>query len=147
MLTQASTTRSTDLTSVIAVLPRHILVVEDDTAIRDLVVEILEVEGYVVIASGTPVAATRLLDQLSFDLVITDGFSTLPGAAFSTTADLVQSPGSTPVILFSAHTHDLGIAKAAGFSDLINKPFDLATLVHQIKVMLAGEHIAVEVLG
>ena len=80
--------------------------------------------------------ATRLLDQMSFDLVITDGFSTLPGAAFVNTADVVRSAGLTPVALFSAHTHDLGVAKAAGFRGLITKPFDLDTLVHQVKVPL-----------
>jgi len=136
VLTQASATRSTDLTSVNPVLPGHILLVEDDAAIRDLVVEVLEDAGYAVTASVTPMEATRLLDQGNFDLVITDGFSTLPGSTFANTADVVRSAGPIPVALFSAHTHDLDVAKAAGFRDLITKPFDLDALVHQVKVLL-----------
>ena len=136
MLTHTSATRSTDLASVGPVLPGHILLVEDDASIRALVVEVLEQEGYTVTASVTPMEATRLLDQGGFDLVITDGFSTLPESTFANTADVVRSAGPIPVALFSAHTHDLDVAKAAGFRDLITKPFGLDTLVHQVKVLL-----------
>jgi CheY-like chemotaxis protein len=80
--------------------------------------------------------ARSLLDQGGFDLVNTDGFSTLPGSTFATTADVVRSAGPIPVALFSAHTHDLDVAKAAGFRDLITKPFSLDTLAHQVKVLL-----------
>jgi DNA-binding response OmpR family regulator len=104
--------------------------------IRDLVVEVLEDEGYTVTAVVTPMEATRLLDQVGLDLVITDGFSTLPESTFANTADVLRSAGPTPVALFSAHTHDLDVAKAAGFSDLIAKPFNLDMLVHQVKVLL-----------
>ena len=136
MLSHTAATRSTDLASVTPVLPGHILLVEDDALIRDLVVEVLEDEGYTVTASVTPMEATRLLDQGGFDLVITEGFSTLPGSTFANTADVVRSAGPIPVALFSAHTHDLDVARAAGFRDLITKPFDLDTLVHQVKVLL-----------
>ena len=37
------------------------------------------------------------------------------------TADVVRSAGLTPVILFSAHTYNLDVARAAGFRDLIMK--------------------------
>jgi DNA-binding response OmpR family regulator len=136
VISQNATTRSTELMSVDAVLPGHILLVEDDTSIRDLVTLVLEDEGYAVTASVTPMEATRLLDQMSFDLVITDGFGTLPTAVLVNTADVVRRAGLTPVALFSAHTHDLRVAKAAGFRDLITKPFDLDTFVHQVKVLL-----------
>ena len=136
MLSHTAATRCTDLAPVTPVLPGHILLVEDHAAIRDLVVEVLEQEGYLVTASVTPMEATRLLDQVGFDLVITDGFSTLPGSTFANTADVVRSAGPIPVALFSAHTRDPDVAKAAGFRDLIAKPFDLDTLVHQVKVLL-----------
>ena len=135
VLSQTPAMCRTDLTSVSAILPRHILLVEDDAAIRAVVAEVLEDEGYVVTANKTPVEAMQLLDQGSFDLVITDGFSTLPRDTLITTADLVRSAGLTPVALFSAHAHDPDVARAAGFCDLITKPFDLDTLVHQVKAV------------
>ena len=94
--------------------------------------------GYTVAARGTLAEAARLLDQETFDLVVTDGLSMRPRAAFITTGDLVRSAGSTPVTLFSAHTHDPGVARAAGFRDLITKPFDVDTLVRQVKMLLGG---------
>jgi DNA-binding response OmpR family regulator len=134
--TQPPPTRSTDPTSVNPVLPGHVLLVEDDAAIRDLVRQVLQDEGHAVTARRTPEEATQLLAEASFDLVITDGFSVLPDSSFVSTADVVRSAGLTPVALFSAHTHDLGVAKAAGFRDLITKPFDLDTLIHQVRVLL-----------
>jgi two-component system phosphate regulon response regulator PhoB len=117
-------------------LPEHILLIEDDVMISDLVVTVLEDEGYAVVVCLTPVDAMSLLDRLSFDLVITDGFSREPGAVFVNTAELILGAGVTPVALFSAHRLDRDLAKAAGFRDVITKPFDLDTLVRQVKVLL-----------
>ena len=85
-------------------LPEHILLIEDDVMINELVVTVLEEEGYAVVVCLTPLDAMALLHQVSFDLVITDGFSRVPGAVFANTADLIRSAGVTPVALFSAHS-------------------------------------------
>jgi CheY-like chemotaxis protein len=120
-------------------LPEHILLIEDDAMICEVVVEVLEDEGYAVVVCLTPLDAMSLLHRLSFDLVITDGFSRVPGAVVTSTADVIRSAGVMPVALFSAHLIDLGVAKAAGFRDLITKPFDLDTLVQQVKALLGYE--------
>jgi CheY-like chemotaxis protein len=122
--------------SSVADLPEHILLIEDDVMISDVVITVLEEEGYAVVACLTPLQAMALLDRVTFDLVITDGVSRVPGTVFVNTADVIHSAGVTPVALFSAHTVDLGLARAAGFRDLITKPFDLDTLVRQVKVLL-----------
>jgi CheY-like chemotaxis protein len=122
--------------SSVADFPEHILLIEDDVTISELIVTVLEDEGYAVVVCLTPPDAMSLLDRLSFDLVITDGFSREPGAMFVNTADLVRSAGVTAVALFSAHRLDRERAQAAGFRDLITKPFDLDTLVRQVKALL-----------
>jgi CheY-like chemotaxis protein len=116
--------------------PKHVLLIEDDVMISGLVVTVLEEEGYAVVVCLTPLDAMSLLHRLSFDLVITDGFSREPGAVFANTADLIRSAGVTPVALFSSHKLDLELARAAGFRDVITKPFDLDTLVRQGKALL-----------
>jgi CheY-like chemotaxis protein len=123
---------------------RRILLVEDDLVLRELVVTILEDEGYAVIASRAPVEAAELLDHISFDLVITDGFSRTGAAVFTSTADLLRAAGSTPVALFSAHTLKTDTALAAGFRDLITKPVDLETLERQVGALLFGEELPVQ---
>ena len=47
--------------------PAHILLIEDDATTCRLVTMVLEEEGYAVTASAAPLAATRLVDQRSFD--------------------------------------------------------------------------------
>jgi hypothetical protein len=69
--------------------------------IREVVLTVLEDEGYADVACLTPLHAMAPLQQVNFDLVITVGFSTKPGAVFVTTADVIQSAGVTPVALFS----------------------------------------------
>ena len=118
-------------------LPAHILLIEDDVSICRLLTIVLGEEGCVVTGCQSPRRALALLDRGGFDLVITDGFSTLPGPALTNTADVVRAAGVTPVVLFSGHTQDIVTAMAAGFRDLITKPFDLSTMVKQVKTLLA----------
>jgi CheY-like chemotaxis protein len=59
---------------------RRVLVVEDDLALRQLFVEMLDQEGYAVIGAGTLIEATTLLTHISFDPAITDAFSQSPQA-------------------------------------------------------------------
>jgi CheY-like chemotaxis protein len=115
----------------------HILLVEDDLMLRELVVGVLEDDGYAVIAATLPVDAAALLEHISFDLVITDGFSQVAGAVFTSTHEVLQNAGVTPVALFSAHTLKLEQAQEAGFRDLIPKPFDIDALLQQVRALLA----------
>jgi CheY-like chemotaxis protein/biotin operon repressor len=117
-------------------LPQRILLVENELILREMMVTLLEAEGYAVIACAAPLAATTLLERVTFDLVITDGFSHQASGVFANTADVLHSAGVTPVALFSAHTLELDAAQAAGFRDLITKPFDMDTLVRQIRLLL-----------
>jgi CheY-like chemotaxis protein len=110
----------------------RILLVEDDLLIRDLLVDVLEAEGYVIVACVTPVQATLLLQPVSFDLVVTDGFSPVPEGVLASTAPVVRCADPTPVVLFSAHPINVTAAVAAGFRDVITKPFDLNTLIGQV---------------
>jgi two-component system response regulator VicR len=117
--------------------PAHILLIEDDASICELMTLVFRDEGYVVTACASPRHALPLVDCGGFDLVITDGFSKFPESVVASTADVVRSAGDTPVALFSAHVIDLASAKAAGFRDLIAKPFDLDTVVQQVKALIA----------
>jgi PleD family two-component response regulator len=62
---------------------QHILLVEDDLMVRELVVGLLEDEGYAVIAAAIPADAAALLERVGFDLVITDGFDSAGSAILS----------------------------------------------------------------
>jgi DNA-binding response OmpR family regulator len=49
---------------------------------------------------------------------------------------VLEFAGTAPTILFSAHNVDLDDVKASGFRDLISKPFDVATVLAQIRTLL-----------
>jgi CheY-like chemotaxis protein len=117
---------------------QRILVVDDADALRRLMQVIFEDEGYVVIATAVQADAVTLLEHVAFDLVITDSFSTVPSGAFVHTAAVLAAADTTPVALFSAHRMELAAAQAAGFRDLITKPFDIDVLAQQVRTLLAG---------
>jgi CheY-like chemotaxis protein len=108
---------------------QRVLILDDDSTLLELVVAILEDDDYAVIAATTPADGVALLNHATFDVVITDGFSTLPGAVLTTAADILQAAEGTPVALFSAHRIELDAAQAAGFRTLIQKPFDIDELL------------------
>ncbi len=116
--------------------PQRLLVVENDLVLRDVVVKILEHEGYAIIAVSKPAEAIALLEHVSFDLVITDGFSGAPGAVLVNSTDVLKSAGATPVALFTAHKLELDAVQAAGFRDLISKPFSIDALWRQVRSLL-----------
>jgi CheY-like chemotaxis protein len=116
----------------------RILLVDDADALRRLLTLILEDEGYVVIATALQADALTLLREVDFDLVITDSFSPRPQTALINSAELLAAAGETPVALFSGYRMELAPAQAAGFRDLIAKPFDIDVLIRQVRTLLGN---------
>ena len=56
---------------------RRILVVEDEPSVRDMILEILEAEGYDVQTVSSGGQAVALLGQHAYDLILTDLRSTV----------------------------------------------------------------------
>jgi DNA-binding response OmpR family regulator len=97
---------------------------------------VLDEEGYALILTQVPGDAASLLREVAFDLVITDSFRRPPTVVLSSAADLLAAAGGTPVALFTAQPVELDAALAAGFRDLLAKPFDLDTLARQVRALL-----------
>ncbi len=119
---------------------RHLLVVDDDDRIRDLLKQYLSRGGFRVTAAASAAAARRLLETLDFDLLVVDvmmpeedGLSLTrwlrarPGA-----------PGATPVLILTAR--DLPDDRIAGLrigaDDYLAKPFEPEELVLRIEAIL-----------
>ena len=114
----------------------RILVVEDELMLRELMVDILDDDGYAVIAAAVPGDATTILSQVRFDLVITDGFAPRSQVELLDAQAVLQAAGVTPVALFTAHKFELDDTLRAGFQALIAKPFDVETLEQQVRSLL-----------
>ena len=115
--------------SAIAVLPvRTILVVDDESAIRDLIVAVLEDEGYRAIGAGSGRRALELIAVEAPDLVLMDiMMPEMDGQEALRRLRQLERSVPLPVILMSAaFTADRLDQHIAAF---LPKPFDLDLLL------------------
>jgi DNA-binding response OmpR family regulator len=113
--------------------PYRILVVEDEPAVADLLVTLLQDEGYVVALARDGAAALDLLDTRSlpstrFDLVLLDMM--LPGVAGGLVLQhALAGWAGLPIIALSADPAALAQGRALGAAAALSKPFDIADLL------------------
>ena len=117
----------------------HILVVEDDPEMRDLLRKVLEKDGYVVsVASGTREALASLA-QVTFDLVVTDLVMPENGGLEILRVIRGSNP-ALPVIIITAFGDWGSYSRALemGAAAFISKPLRMAELTAAIHAALAG---------
>lgn len=115
----------------------HILIVDDEAAIRQLMVRILDTQGYAVSQAATAHAALELVQQAPVDLVITDW--SMPGmTGLELTQELIAQNPHRPVLMMSANSETSAISQAidSGVSDYLVKPFNLKDAIKRIDQVL-----------
>jgi two-component system OmpR family response regulator len=117
-------------------LQQRILLVDDDDDLVSVMTELLSAEGYAVIVGRTVAEAEGMLSRRRVELVLTDGFSNTPAEMMTATAGIIRAAGATPVALFTAHRMEGVDLLAAGFRDVITKPFELDVLIRQLQALL-----------
>ena len=119
---------------------RHLLVIDDDDRIRGLIKEYLARAGFRVSAAADAAAARRLLDKLSFDLLVLDVM--MPGEDGLSLARWLRSlpgeAGRTPILILTARglADDRIAGLAVGADDYLAKPFEPMELVLRIEAIL-----------
>ena len=114
----------------------HLLIVDDDARIRDLLSRFLRRNGHLVTLARDAAQARRLLAGLDFDLVVLDVM--MPGEdGIALTRDL-RRRSATPVLLLTAkgETGDRIAGLEAGADDYLAKPFDPRELLLRIAAIL-----------
>lgn len=116
----------------------HILVVDDDDALRMILEDTLSKEGYVVTTAADGDLGIDLFQKKYFDLVLLDiMMPTISG--FEVLKFIKDNVPSTKVIMLTAYA-DLKLAveaKQMGASDFIGKPFMRLDLLNTIKKVLS----------
>ncbi len=115
---------------------RHILVVDDDARLRDLLRRFLVDNDYHVSVAADALEARAALKNFAFDLMVLDVM--MPGQdGVSFTEDLRQS-NDLPVLLLTARgeTEDRISGLTAGADDYLVKPFDPRELLLRIATIL-----------
>ena len=102
----------------------HLLVVDDDRRIRDLLSRFLSSEGYRVTTAETAMEARAKLNSLSFDLLILDVM--MPGESGFDLAKAIRGNSSVPILMLTAR--DAAESRIRGLEigadDYLSKPFE-----------------------
>ncbi|MCC5954751.1 MAG: response regulator [Natronohydrobacter sp.] len=116
--------------------PVHLLIVDDDTRIRTLLQKYLLRNGYLVTAARDAAHARRLLQGLSFDLVVLDVM--MPGEDGVSLTRHIRAQGPMPVLLLTARgeAEDRITGLEAGADDYLPKPFEPRELLLRINAIL-----------
>ena len=122
---------------------KHVLVVDDDPTMRDVIGSYLENENFRVSIASDGKAMTRILGSGSVDLIVLD-----LKLAGEDGLELMRNRGmDVPVIMITGHRRDEAdrvVGLELGADDYMLKPFSLRELLARIRAVLrrvdSGEH-------
>ena len=114
----------------------HLLVVDDDDRIRELVKQYLEENNFLVSTANNALDAKHKLEIIKFDLLILDIM--MPGESGLSLTRYIKKNNSTPIILLTAkgETKDRIEGLEIGADDYLGKPFEPRELLLRIKNIL-----------
>ena len=114
----------------------HILVVDDDDRIRELVKQYLEENNFLVTTAVDAIDAKKKIDIIKFDILILDIM--MPGESGLSLTKKIKENDTTPIILLTAkgETGDRIQGLELGADDYLGKPFEPKELLLRIKNIL-----------
>ncbi len=115
----------------------HIVLVEDETSLHELIKLNLELEGHTVSSFFTGNEAIKNLDQSAkADLVILDIM--LPNVSGLDICEAIRKNSEVPILFLSAKgtTSDRIIGLKKGGTDYLVKPFDLEELLLKVSILV-----------
>ena len=118
------------------ILDAHLLIVDDDERIRNLLQKFLIRNGFLVSAARDAAHARRILLGLDFDLIVMDVM--MPGENGVSLTRYLRKTRTTPVLLLTAkgETEDRILGLEAGADDYLGKPFEPKELLLRINAIL-----------
>ena len=114
----------------------HILVVDDDNRIRELVKEYLEENKFLVSTAKNASEAKEKIEIIKFDILILDIM--MPGESGLSLTKSIKKNSSTPIILLTAkgEAQDRIAGLEFGADDYLGKPFEPKELLLRINNIL-----------
>ena len=114
----------------------HILIVDDDDRIRELVKQYLEENNFIVTTARDAFDAKKKISIIKFDIMILDIM--MPGESGLSLTKYIKENNPTPIILLTAkgETQDRIEGLELGADDYLGKPFEPKELLLRIKNIL-----------
>ena len=125
--------------------PKHLLLVDDEAALREAIAERLSDHGFVVEQTGSGEQALERLAEFAYDIVVTD--LRLPGVDGRQVLDaaLERYPDIICIVITGYGTvKDAVDAIKQGASDFITKPFQFDALLHVLRSALEQRRLKSE---
>lgn len=117
-------------------MPQHILVVDDETTIADLVEVYLTNEGFVVHKYNNALDALACVEAIPLDLAILDVM--LPDMDGFALCQKIRERHLFPILMLTARVEDMDkiTGLTLGADDYVTKPFNPLELVARVKTQL-----------
>ena len=115
---------------------KHILIVEDEPDIQELLRTYLEDAGYQTAVAGDGVVALALFGSQHFDLVLLDlMLSKIDGFGV---CELIRQQSQVPILMLTALDGEEQQLRGFGLDidDYVTKPFSMPVLLEKIRVIL-----------
>lgn len=125
----------------------HILVVDDDTRLRELLRTFLSKNGFRVTVAGQAAEARERLGVLDFDLIVLDVM--MPGETGLAFAAELRRTDDVPILMLTAmgDTKDRIAGLETGVDDYLGKPFEPRELLLRIQNVLKRNRAAAASAG
>lgn len=117
---------------------QHILVVDDESGVRDVLKAYLEREGFGVSTAATGLEAAKIFDAQKSQLALAIVDIMLPGLDGMALLRRIREDGALPVILLSARADEFDrvYGLELGADDYVPKPFSPREVVSRVKAVL-----------
>ncbi|EOO24455.1 hypothetical protein ICM_04894 [Bacillus cereus BAG1X2-3] len=114
----------------------HILVVEDDQEIQELIKQFLMTQHYKVIVASDGLEGMKQFNKQSFDLILLDVM--MPNLSGFEVAKMIRSQSNIPIIMLTALEEEQDQMKGfdLGIDDYITKPFSFHVLMRRVEAVL-----------
>jgi DNA-binding response OmpR family regulator len=128
--------QSKSTTDTVANQKKRILLVDDDSSVRQMLMRVLVGEGYLVLPAASGLEGLKIASRTQIDLVLLD--LNMPGqSGWETFEGLMAENSSVPVIIITARPNQLFTALASGVGALLEKPLDFPNLLQAVANLLA----------
>jgi DNA-binding response OmpR family regulator len=119
-------------------MKKTILIVENDSEIRNVISYILQTEGFEVIATS-PKPATQLINHNANLILLDEWLHKKEGHMLCTEIKKIHEMKHLPVIILSTAHNIEEIAETCHADGFVRKPFDIGHLVDVVKKCLSSD--------
>ena len=120
-------------------MKKHILAIDDEADIRELLREVLTIKGHRVSTAADPEQAKKIIKEGPPQLIILD-FQIEQGDGFTLIEDLKRLGPKIPILLLTGALFDRHVVRDAiekRVSRYLDKTASLSTIVSEIELLLA----------